>query len=235
MQGIFDLIEHRRQKFTQHPFIRFLRDDRVPAERRLAYAPFASHFVLSFGEFNRDFLPEREGDDPTSEMINRHAQEDQTHFAWFLHDLEVLGFDAQCRFSDALRFLWSDEGRAARDLGHYIISVTRAAPSQLKLVIIEALEAQGNVWLTATAHAASAHPEREKLIYFSHHHLERETGHAIGSEVESIHATVLAEELRPQARELVHGIFDRTEAFCDELLRRTRSAQQPDAQPFLKL
>ena len=224
MQAIFDIIESRRSAYERHPFIRFLRDDSVPATQRLAYAPYGSHFVLTFGEFNRDFLHEDEPDSPQQKMINEHAEEDQTHFAWFLHDLKVLGFDLECRFTDALRFLWSDEGKHARELGHYVIAAARDASAELRLVIIEALEAQGNVWLCATAHAASSHPEGDRLIYFSQHHLERETGHAIGSDVDEVRATVLPEALRPRAEELIHGVFDRTEAFCDEMLRRTRGA-----------
>ncbi|MGH1343756.1 MAG: hypothetical protein ACRBN8_19525 [Nannocystales bacterium] len=224
LQAIFEIIERRRSAYERHPFIRFLRDETVPAEQRLAYAPFGSHFVLTFGEFNRDFLHEDEPDSPQQEMINEHAAEDQTHFAWFLHDLKVLGFDRECRFTDVLRFLWSDEGKHARELGHYVIAAARDASAELRLVIIEALEAQGNVWLSATARAASSHPQRERLVYFSQHHLERETGHAIGSEVEDIRSCVLPESMRPRAEALVHGIFDRTESFCDEMLSRTHAA-----------
>lgn len=232
MQAIFDIIESRRSAFERHPFIRFLRDERVPAEQRLAYAPYGSHFVLTFGEFNRDFLHEDEPDSPQQEMLNEHAAEDQTHFAWFLHDLKILGFDHECRFTDVLRFLWSDDGKHARELGHYVIAAARDASPQLRLVIIEALEAQGNVWLSATAQAASSHPQRDDLIYFSQHHLDRETGHAIGSEVDDLRAMVLPDAMRPRATELIHGIFDRTENFCDEMLRRTRGAIAADA-PFL--
>lgn len=228
MQAIFEVIEQRRRAFEQHPFIRFLRDERVPATQRLAYAPFGSHFVLTFAEFNRDFLHEDEPASPQQAMINTHAEEDQTHFAWFLHDMQVLGFDEQCRFTDALRFLWSDEGKHARALGHYVVSAAQEAPAALRLVLIEALEAQGNVWLSATATAARSHPERERLIYFSDHHLERETGHAIGSAEDEVRSTVIPDELRPQAEALVHGVFDRTHAFCDEMLRRTLRSNERD-------
>ncbi|MBV1860899.1 MAG: hypothetical protein KUG77_20960 [Nannocystaceae bacterium] len=229
MQAILDVIERRRNAFAQHPFIRFLRDDAIPAADRLAYAPYGTHFVLTFGEFNRDFLHEDAPDSPQQEMINRHAEEDQTHFAWFLHDLKILGFDAQYSFTDVLRFLWSDEGKHARELGHYVVAAARGASPAMRLVLIEALEAQGNVWLSATAHAAQQHPEREQLIYFSQHHLDRETGHTIGSEEDAVRQTVLPDALRPAAERAVHGIYDRTEAFCAEMLRRTLRANETGA------
>lgn len=234
MRIVFETIARRRRVFAEHPFIRFLHDDTVPARQRLTYAPFGAYFVLAFGEFNRDVLPSTE-DSPEQEMVNRHAAEDEKHYAWFLNDLEILGFDPTCRFTDVLRFLWSDEGRHARELSLYVNAVTRGASASLRLVIIEALEAQGNVWLTATAHAASTHPDRERLLYFSPHHLERETGHAIGSEVEQIQSIVLEPALQLHAEQIIHGIFDRTEAFCDEMLRRTRKACEGDPSDFLSL
>ena len=232
MQAIFDHIDRRRRAYEQHPFIQFLRDDKIPAQQRLAYAPYASHFVLTFGELNRRYLVD-EAATPQQEMVNRHAEEDATHFPWFLHDLEVLGFDVPCRFTSALRFLWSDEGRHARELGHFVIAATHGASGLLRLVIVEALEALGNVWLTATVEAARSHPDRDRLVYFAQHHLDRETGHAIGTEVDAIQNTSLPESLRPRAIELVHGICERTEAFSSEMLRRTREAATSDRPDFL--
>lgn len=226
VQPILDVIQRRRSAFEQHPFIRFLRDEGLPAQQRLAYAPYASHFVLTFADFNREFLREDEPDTSRQEMVNRHADEDATHYAWFLHDLDVLGFNPECRFTDALSFLWNDLGKHARAMGHFVIAATRDTSAPMRLVIIEALEAQGNVWLTATVQAASSHPDRDKLRYFSQSHLDRETGHAIGSDVDEIHSTVLPTELRARAETLVHGIFDHTEAFCDEILRRTQDASK---------
>jgi len=229
VQPILDVIQRRRSAFEQHPFIRFLRDEGIPSEQRLAYAPYASHFVLTFADFNREFLREDEPTTRQQEMVNHHADEDATHYAWFLHDLDVLGFNPKCRFTDALRFLWSDLGKHARAMGHFVIAATRDTSGPMRLVIIEALEAQGNVWLTATVQAVRSHPDKDKLRYFSQSHLDRETGHAIGSEVDEIHASVLPAELHARAEALVHGIFDRTEAFCDEILRRTQSASDSTA------
>ncbi len=234
MQAIFDLIERRRRAYEQHPFIRFLRDESIPAQQRLAYAPYGSHFVLTFGDFNRNYLRRDEADSPQQQMVNRHAEEDSKHFPWFLHDLQVLGFDPECSFTSAVRFLWSEEGKHARDFGNYVIAATQGASGPLRLVIVEALEALGNVWLTATVEAARSHPERDRLVYFAQHHLDRETGHAMGSDVEAIEATVLPESLRPRAQELVHGICDRTEAFSEEMLQRTHRAAESESTNFLE-
>lgn len=233
MQGIFEIIEQRRRRYESHPFIQFLRDDRIPAAQRLSYAPYASHFVLTFADMNRYYLRQEEGSDRSQPMVNRHADEDSTHFAWFLHDLGVLGFDTQCRFSDALRFLWSEEGRAMRDLGYFVVSAARDATPTMRLVVIEAVEAMGNVWLEATLVAARAHLRHDELVYFGQHHLDRETGHAIGSAVDDLRALELPAESRDGAVQVVHGLFDRMEAFNTELLDRVRAAAEPGSPPWL--
>jgi hypothetical protein len=219
MQGILELIERRRHRYESHPFIQHLQDDRIPAIQRLAYAPYASHFVLTFAEMNRHYLHQG-ASDGLQQRVDRHANEDSTHYAWFLHDLGVLGLDEDCRFSDALRFLWSDAGRLARELGYYVVSTARDATPTLRLVAIEALEAMGNVWLEATLVASRAHPQYEQLLYFGRHHMERETGHAIGSNVEETRAMTLTPTDREAAVRTVHGLFDRMEAFNGELLRQ---------------
>ncbi|MCA9704594.1 MAG: hypothetical protein KDK70_01955 [Myxococcales bacterium] len=234
MKAILELIERRRSSYEQHPFIRFLRDDTVAPARRLSYAPFASFFVLSFADFNRRYLRAEASPVGYQAMVDRHADEDSTHFSWFLHDLRILGYDVECRVSDVLRFLWSDLGRHTRDLSYYAISVTRGASAELRLAIIEAVESMGNVWLTATLEAARAHPDGDRLVYFGPHHLERETGHAIGSAIEEIREISLSPEDRARAEEIVHGFFDRMEAFNAELLERVDAASNVEFTELLR-
>ncbi len=232
MLEIIELIEQRRRGYELHPFIQFLRDERIPATRRLSYAPYVCHFVLTFGDVNRHYLSVGHGDDPVHQRATRHAEDDATHFALFLHDLGVLGFDRECRLSDALGFLWSDSSRLARDMSYYMISAARDASPPLRLVVIAALEAMGEVWLEATVTAARAHPLRDQLVYFGPHHLEREQGDAARSVDAVPHAVDLAPEDLARAIELVAGLFDRMEAFNTELLERVAAAR-PDSPPLL--
>lgn len=233
MKSIYEVIERRRQAYDKHAFIEFLRDDSLTSEHRLSYAPFSSYFVLCFAEFNRNFLRDDDATSPEQDMVNRHADEDSTHFAWFFHDMKVLGYDFECTFTDVLRFLWTDLGKEAREMSYYVISVARDADADLRLVIIEAVEAMGNVWLTATVQAARNHPEADRLVYFGAHHLERETGHAIGSAQEEVLKTVLSPQTRARAEAIVHGLFDRMEAFNTELLRRVGNAAGGDPAKML--
>ncbi len=224
MRDIVPIIEERRQAYEQHPFIRFLKDEDVPASRRLAYAPYVCHFVMTFAEVNGVFLSDADNDDPHQQIVNRHAEEDAHHWPWFLRDLKTLGYDMPCSFVDVLRFVWNDAGRHTREMGYYTIDVARNAEPKLRLVIIEALESMGNVWLEATMVAARQHPQADKLIYFGQHHMDRETGHAIGASHDALDAVVLSAEQHRRGKAIVHGLYDHMERFNGEVLSRSQSA-----------
>lgn len=225
MKAVLEVIEERRRRYEKHPYILYLRDESRTPHERLAYAPYACHFVLTFSEFNRYFLHSQGTEtDDRQKAVDTHATEDARHFAWFLEDLRSLGYDAECRFSDALRFVWNDLGRRTRELGYYAIGVARDADPEMRLVIIEAMESMGNVWLEATQAAAKQHPASDRLIYFGQYHLDRETGHAIGSDHEGIAQIDLGAERRSRAIPIVHGLYDRMEAFNAEILERVNSA-----------
>jgi hypothetical protein len=109
-------------------------------------------------------------------------------------------------------------------MGHYAMAVARGACPRLRVAIIETLESMGNVWLEATMVAARQHPAHDELVYFGQHHMDRETGHAMGSHQADLEALVLDAGQRAQAEVLVHGLYDRMERFNEEILARARAA-----------
>lgn len=224
MQHVLSVIHERRERYERHPFLQFLRDETRSAEERLSFAPYTSHFVLTFAEFNRTFLRCESADDWMQKCINAHSEEDARHFAWFLQDLKTLGFDRNCSLTDALKFAWSDEGRQSRALGYFIISAAANAEPEMRLALIEAVESMGNACLEAIVVAARQHPAHDKLIYFGQHHLDRETGHAIGGDQGRIQGIEFSPEQRERAVRMVHQLFDRMEAFNAELLQRVEAA-----------
>ena len=120
----------------------------------------------------------------------------------------------------------------ARDLSHYLIGVTQAAEPNIKLVIREAIEATGTVWLEATVSAIKLHPQMERLSYFSQTHMTRELEGLEGTGADPISKVELSPSTREEAIPIVHGIFDRMEAFNDELLRRMEGS--PSDEEFLR-
>jgi hypothetical protein len=222
MKTLAKYIRAECDKLASHPFFAFLRDESVDAEVRLSYAPFCAHFVLTFADANRFLLPDPASEDPIQKLINTHAAEDAQHWVWYVSDLEKLGWSPSAGYADALRFLWSDAGRRTREFSYYLASLIIGASPLLRLAVLEAMEGAGNVWLTATTPAAR-HLAHKKLVYFADHHLDRETGHVIGSTDKEIHAIVLPDDVRAEAQRLLPGFFARGLAFGDELLERMRA------------
>ena len=220
MRTIIPLIRQRQERYRNHPFIRFLKDDQASPQARLAYAPFACFFSMTFSEFNRHYIRVSEPTGEHEKALNEHAREDETHYRWFLQDLERLGYNPVCSFTDALRFIWSEEGRHARDLSHYLIGAAQRADPELKLVILEAIEATGAVWLDATVAAVRQHPEADELNYFNKAHEQRERHFVESAGHDAIARFELSDATRRRAPAIVDGIFDRMEAFNHELLRR---------------
>ena len=223
MRTIARLIEDRQERYRDHPFIRFLKDDSQSPEARLAYAPFACFFSMTFSEFNRKYIRVENPVGEHEKALNEHAREDETHFRWFLQDLERLGYNPVCTLIDALRFVWSEEGEQARDISHYIIGAAQRADAELKLVLLEAVEATGSVWLDATVAAVRNHPEADKLNYFNKTHEGREADFVASSGHAAIASVVLSDAARRKAPEIINGVFDRMEAFNHELLRRVHA------------
>lgn len=226
MRELLKVVDEERRAYEQHPWIRFLKDPSVPGEARLAYAPFAAHFIMTFADLNRMLMgeaPQQGADEGFDHIVSRHAQEDATHWAWYLADMETLGWNPAGTFNDTLRFLWRKEGRRARELGYHMIAELLGAPSVLRYGLIEAIEAMGNVWLNATIHASRAVSGGHKLVYFGDHHLDRETGHAIGSEdmIDARDDIELTPELRARGIRSVRLLFSKMSAFNDEILEHS--------------
>jgi len=223
MKSLASFICKEIEPLEKHPFFQFLRDDSIPAEERLAYAPYSAFFILTFADVNRFLLPDKASTDPLQQLVNRHAAEDAQHWVWYLADLESLGWSPQARFTDVLRFVWGDTGHHMREAGYFLAhSVIEASP-MLKVALLEGMEAAGRVWLTATAPVSRGLGSKHKLVYFADHHLERETGHIIGSSNQELESITLTDDVRAEAERLIRELYRRLIAFSDEILSITRA------------
>jgi hypothetical protein len=210
MKEILELIAKKQEIFAQLPLFRYLRDESIAPQKRLAFAPYFAPFVMGFGELNRAVFRE-ESDDPVQLTINQHSREDDSHWIWFLEDLQKLKLDLSMNFSDALRFLWGDETHASRHMIYELYRYTyRVNPIQ-KLVVIEAVEATADVFLSATAKAARELQAvtNKEYRYFGNLHLAIDTGHSLHlSEtqqfIESIELTL---DTRQEAIEAIERVF----------------------------
>lgn len=237
MEKVLALIEKKKQEFAKSSLFEFMRDESIDPRQRLAFAPCVAHFAMSFGELNKYVFREEPTDDPLQAIVNNHTYEDDHHWLWFLQDLETLGINKSVKFSDALKSLWNEETKASRWLTYQIFRHAFGASPIAKLVILEVIEATGNVFLLTAAPLAQELRTitQKELLYFGCFHLAVETGHTTGNpEVEQlIKNTQLTIESRQQAFEVVENLFEAFTKLTDELLAyaKTHSFEQPFAKP----
>ena len=237
MKKVLASIKQKKSEFAQLPLFEFMRDSSIDPRQRLAWAPCASSFAMNFRDFNRYILRDKTSRDKIQTIINQHSYEDERHWLWFLEDLAKLGFDLSMKFSDSLRFLWGEETKITRQICNKLalLYILQTNPIH-KLVIIEAIEATGNVAFFETSQVAQEIQQitHQEYRYFGAYHFSSETGHAMGTEhieqfIENIH---LSEENRQQAIKLVEQVFELFAEFTNELLAYAKARQ---VEPMLQV
>ncbi|WGV28132.1 hypothetical protein [Halotia branconii] len=223
MKDVLIQIENKKQEFSQLPLFDFMQNKSIDPRQRLAWSPCAAPFVMGFGELNKYFLRAEPTDDPIQKLINKHTYEDDHHWLWFLEDLKNLEVDKSMKFSDALRFLWSEETKNARWLNYQLYRYTLQATPIQKLIVIEVTEATGNVMFSTAAKVGKEIKEitQKECRYFADFHLAVETGHMAGSSTDIgqfIKDITLPEQTRQEAFKLVDKLFTVFTKFTDDLL-----------------
>ncbi len=227
MKDVLEFIEKKRQEFIHLPFFKFLQNRSIDLKKRASGIPFWAHFVMSFKDLNAYVLREEPTTDPIQVMINQHTYEDASHWVWYVKDLDVLGIDYSLRFTDALRFLWSEETQRARQLSYDLLRLCASQTEPvLRLVIVEAIEATGTTALSEGLVQLSQELQElthKRSLYFSDHHLRVETGHIQaglenGDEEQFFGSIQLTDAQRIKAFELVETVFEYFTRFYDGLL-----------------
>jgi hypothetical protein len=228
MKKVYEHIGRRSETFAGEPLFSYLRDESIDPAQRLRFIPFMSHFVMAFADLYNVVLPEEAGSDRNLDLVNAHLREDSEHWKWFLADLANANLDPELRFTDSLRFVWSDQTVATRLLSYRICQLSGGLESSTqKLVMINCIEATGKIALQALAVAGTALERKvgRKLVYFGGHHVETETHHTLeGDDVrESIEEVVLTDDDRRAAIALVDKTFVLFENAVSEMNRVARS------------
>ena len=236
MKEVLALIEHKKQEFAQLPLFEFMQDKSIDPRQRLAFAPCVAPFAMNFADLNKYFLREEPATSKVQEIINKHTYEDDHHWMWFLEDMEKLGFNQSLKFSDSLKFMWSEETKKTRQVCNQLALYTFKADPILKLVVVEAIEATGNVVLFETAQVAKELQQitKQRYRYFGEYHFVVETGHATGtSDIEQfIESIELTEDTRKKAFELVEKVFEVFTESINEFLEYVKTHKI--SQPYLK-
>lgn len=212
MKEVLKLIEQKKLAYFELPFFQFLQDKSIDPLQRLSFAPCVAPFSMGFAELNKSVFREDPTDNPIQEIINRHTKEDDHHWLWYFEDLRQLELDQSMKFTDSLKFLWSEETKVSRKLVYELYKYTYKAPPIEKLVVIEVIEATGNVassFFAQVSHEVKVAYGKE-CLYFGDVHLAVETGRTVGNKrVEKfIDDIQLDDETRMRAFELVEIIYE---------------------------
>jgi chorismate-pyruvate lyase len=223
MEEILAFIEKKKFEFSQLPFFEYLRDQNISPKQRLAFAPCAAPFIMSFGELNRTVFRDEPTNDPIQKIINKHTYEDDHHWLWFLEDLEKLDLNPNKPFTEVLSFLWSEETRASRQVAYELYRcAVKASPIQ-KLMIIESVEATGNAALQASSQVVrelQVLTKQKEYNFFGASHLIVDTGHAYCSPKakQLVGSIQIGGNDKREYLKLIEHIFEVFEEFVDELL-----------------
>ena len=230
MKDILALITEKQQTYSQLPFFQFLQDDSIHPIKRLAFTPCAAPFIMSFADLCKYVLrQEPTNDDKIQAILNQHTYEDDSHWEWFLEDIEKLGFNCSLQFNDSLRFLWSEETKTSRLLTYQLYNYITRSELIEKLVILEAIEATSDVLVSATKQVT----DRLQLVtnqeykYFGDCHCEAENNHhAYSDDVNKFIETLfISEKNRQRSFELVDSIFELFTEWTYDLLTYAENYQ----------
>jgi hypothetical protein len=220
---VIEQIERRKRSVAEHPFYRWLRSDAVPLEDRFIFAPVFVNFIMSFSDMNKWFMRYRAPSNEFERVINRHTFEDETHSRLFIEDWRKLGFDRRLGWTAGDMIGWyfaAPETEIFREYGMEIMKMSTLYEDPcLRFAFMEAIEACGNVFFTATAPVADKLNVKSGQVYryFGDYHLSREVGHIAAGE--RIFGDVELDEWRKKkASELVDRIFDMFKVENDNLL-----------------
>lgn len=212
MKEILQLIQQKNEEFAKLPFFKFMADASIDPRQKLAFSPVITPLALEFSKVCTQVFWQESAGNRVQEIVNRHTQEEHFHWQWLLEDMGKMGTDYTMRFSDVVRFLWSDHTKVARSMYSLFDRYTRDAAPVIRLIAIEVSEVTANVFFCATKPVALQLQEMtgEEFRYYGMCHNNVENTHSLGSpEVTAyIQSIELTDEERQQAIELIERSFD---------------------------
>ena len=181
-QEIISDMQKKSDTIRQHPFLDFLKDETIPARRRLTFVPYFTYYVMSFSDIVDTWLYVPNPKNELEERINIYIREDDFHYNLLLHDLDkVLGYtnDRYGSFSGVMRHIWGDDSRTVREFIYtWLDCLSRYKDPVITLTTFEALEVGAQPMIDAIYHHAYL-PETglKEMLYFGQIHVDMEMNH----------------------------------------------------------
>ncbi len=222
MQRVLDRIAARTSEYARGPFFSFLGDDGVEPRRKLAFAPYSTHFVMTFADLSATVFQRHPAQDRYQEVVNASASEDEGHWRWFLADLDALGFDRRLRYSEVIEMVWSERSSRMRKLSYHLCHLALGGDSLDRLVVLWCLEDSFRASIGAVlphARAFSAQTGRA-LAYFGAEHTDAEAAHPIHeADVRAeLRDVTLTDERAAALCAMADEVFDLLGGLADDLL-----------------
>jgi hypothetical protein len=233
MKNILAAIERKQQVYSQSPLFKFMQDENIHPAKKLAFAPCAAPFIMSFADLCRYVLRQEPTNDEIQAILNQHTYEDDFHWQWFLEDLEGLGFNYSLQLNDSLKFLWGEETRASRLLTYQLYQYIAQSEPIEKLVVLEAMEAASDTFMSYTKPVTKQLQliTNREYKYFGDRHFDAESNHnAHSSEVNKfIENLYISEKTRQKSINLVNKVFELFFQWNHRLLTYAQSYQVSQA------
>jgi hypothetical protein len=219
VKQVFEYLERQTDGFKRRPLFVYLQDLSVEPQARLKFAPYLAHFVMTIADF-WVLLREDPPRDRYQELVNNHIGQEENHSEWFLSDLTSMDLDPTVRFTDALRFIWSDSTSKTRRVSYELCKLIGGLTSLQKLFMIYSIEATARVSFQSAVPAARQLEATtgRRLTYLGLHHLDAELHHTVESQAihQSLQESTLADPVRAELRAVIDTVFRHFVEFVDE-------------------
>ena len=149
MQRILERLSAQQQTFAGSPFLRFLRDTRLPSRARLGFLPCIAPLVLGLPQVERTL----QGDD-----TSRPAEASGHGLSWnlYLKDLQALELSSATDLTGMVQLLWGSDGNLTRRALYGLIELSTGASPMQGQVLRMALRTVGHGLLEALEPASRA-------------------------------------------------------------------------------
>lgn len=201
---------------AEDPFIQWLRSIEEPKKDTFrSIAMVCVNFHLGFSDICRA-LSYQNATSPFMRAINRHTEQDGTHYQLIIHDLHELGLDEMFTASELLRVMYSGNNTASRDLVVSLMSLgEKANVPAVRYAMMESMEEHGNVLFSTYFELVKRLTDTDPndMFFFGEKHLLLESGHLMNqednvNEVDLFDTLILTSEEHGAAVEVAHATWD---------------------------
>lgn len=186
-QEVISVLEQRRQEISEHQFIKMMKNESIPLEKRMSFVPYWTFYAMMFADILDSWIRIDNPKTELEERINAFVEEDDFHYNFFLNDVEkVLGYtlDRFGSYAAVLRHIWGDESKAVRQLQYsWIACAKKYDDPMVVLATFEAMEAGLKDFFEA-GYKYFYKPDNEdeglkSLQYLGRAHVELEINHTV--------------------------------------------------------